>query len=125
PVVITSVGALADDAQRQALHDAAQLGKAQLIIPAGAIGSLDYLGALRHIEGARVRYESRKPVAAWAAELAEQGYDAAMPGEPVVLYEGDAATAAQKYPKNLNVAATLAFAGVGMLATQVKVVADP
>lgn len=125
PVVMTSVGAMADDAQGQALHDAARAGNTQLMIPAGAIGSLDYLNALRHIEGVRVSYESRKPAAAWAAELAEQGYDAAILGEAVVLYEGDAATAAQKYPKNLNVAATLALAGVGMQATQVKVVADP
>lgn len=124
-VVVSSVGALADEAQSQALHEAAQAGKARLIIPAGAVGSLDYLNAVRHAEGVQVVYESRKPAAAWQAELTELGHDAEALREPVVLYEGDAATAAQKYPKNLNVAATLALAGVGMQATQVKVVADP
>lgn len=125
PVVVSSVGALADDDQCRTLHDAARAGKTRLIIPAGAVGSLDYLNAIRHIKGAHVTYESRKPAAAWKAELAELGHDAALLDEPVVLYEGDAATAARKYPKNLNVAATLALAGVGMQATQVKVVADP
>ena len=125
PVVVSSVGALADDAQYQALHEAARAGKTRLIIPAGAIGSLDYLGAVRDIDSAQVTYESRKPAAAWEAELADLGHDAATLGEAVVLYEGDAATAAQNYPKNLNVAATLALAGIGMQATQVRVVADP
>lgn len=125
PVIVSSVGALADDAQAQALFDAAQAGKARLVVPAGAIGSLDYLNAVRHADGTRVSYESRKPAAAWKQELTELGYDADALAEPVTLYEGDAATAAQKYPKNLNVAATLALAGVGMKATQVTVVADP
>lgn len=124
-VVVTSVGALADDTLRQALRDAARGGKAQLIVPAGAVGSLDYLNAVRQVDGTRVTYESRKPAAAWQAELTGLGYDPAVLSEPVVLYEGDAATAARQYPKNLNVAATLALAGVGMSATQVRVVADP
>lgn len=125
PLVVTSVGALADDPLRQALHDAAQAGKTKLIVPAGAVGSLDYLNAVRGSAGVQVTYESRKPAAAWEAELAELGHDAASLSAPVVLFEGDAATAAQRYPKNLNVAATLALAGVGMQATQVRVVADP
>lgn len=123
--MVTSVGALADDRQMQTLHYAARSGKSQLIIPAGAVGSLDYLNAVRQIDGARVTYESRKPAAAWHAELAELGHDPVALDEAVILYEGDAATAAQQYPKNLNVAATLALAGVGMKATQVRVVADP
>lgn len=123
--LLSSVGALADDAQRQLLYDAAEAGKARLIIPAGAVASLDYLGAVRHADGLRVTYESRKPVSAWESELAELGHDVGTLSEPVVLYEGDAATAARKYPKNLNVAATLALAGVGMQGTQVRVVADP
>lgn len=125
PVVVSSVGALADDDLYHVLHEAAQAGKARLIVPAGAVGSLDYLNAARQIDGAQVTYESRKPAAAWQAELAELGHDAKTLREPVVLYEGDAATAAQKYPKNLNVAATLALGGIGMQATQVRVVADP
>lgn len=123
--LVTSVGALADDNLKEALAYAARGGKSQLIIPAGAVGSLDYLNAVRLVDGAQVTYESRKPAAAWKTELAELGYDPAALAEAVVLYEGDAATAAQKYPKNLNVAATLALAGVGMKATQVRVVADP
>src|SRR5688572_25240483 len=41
PVVMTSVGALADYGQSHALHEAARAGNTRLIIPAGAIGSLD------------------------------------------------------------------------------------
>lgn len=125
PVIVSSAGALADDAFRQTLVDAATAGKTRVMVPSGAIGSLDYLGAVRQIGDAQVIYESRKPVAAWRDELAALGHDPDSLSEPVVLYEGDAATAATKYPQNLNVAATLALAGVGMADTQVRVVADP
>lgn len=125
PFLVSSVGALADDTQRQLLYDAAYAGKSRLIIPAGAVASLDYLGAVRHEDDVHVTYESRKPISAWESELIELGHDINTLSEPVVLYEGDAATAAQRYPKNLNVAATLALAGVGMQRTRVRVVADP
>ncbi len=125
PVIVSSAGALADDTLRQALADAAKASKTRVMVPSGAVGSLDYLAAVRQIEGARVTYESRKPVAAWHAELTALGHNPDTLSEPVVLYDGDAATAAQKYPQNLNVAATIALAGVGMQATQVRVVADP
>ena len=46
-LLIASVGALADAALLQQLKSAAQLGGAQLIVPAGAIGGIDALGAAR------------------------------------------------------------------------------
>src|SRR3546814_10558356 len=62
---------------------------------------------------------------AWLDELKALGLGPAALTEPVVLYEGSAEIAAQRYPKNLNVAATLALAGTGMQDTIVCVVADP
>lgn len=124
-VLMTSVGALADGATYMAMVDAARKGRSRLIIPAGAVASLDYLGALGNIASVSVEYESRKPVAAWREELRALGIDPDTLDEEVELFAGSANEAALRYPKNLNVAATLALAGVGMAQTRVRVVVDP
>lgn len=124
-VVVTSVGALAEPAIYKAAIAAAQQGGCQLIIPAGAVASLDYLGALGDISPASVVYESRKPIAAWRDELSAIGLNPDTLDHEVELFSGSAQEAATRYPKNLNVAATLALAGVGMERTQVRVVCDP
>lgn len=125
PFLVTSVGALADPAFLQQLTEAARAQQTSVLIPSGAVASLDYLQAVRYTQQVEVLYESRKPLAAWKTELQELGYNPKTMTDEVELYSGDAQTAAQRYPKNLNVAATLAVAGVGMASTQVRVVADP
>jgi aspartate dehydrogenase len=76
------------------------------------------------MDATEVVYTSRKPPAAWTDELAARGISGEVDGE-IELFSGTAAEAARRYPKNLNVAATMALAGLGMTATRVRVVADP
>jgi aspartate dehydrogenase len=125
PVIVSSVGALADEHLFERLRAVAIGGRTELILPSGAIGALDYVRAARDEAATEVTYESRKPVAAWTDELALLGIDGGALTAPHVLYEGNARTAAARYPANLNVAATLALAGAGFERTRVRVVVDP
>lgn len=122
PTVIASVGALADSELRARLKAASEASGAPLVTPSGAIGGLDYIAAIAHVPGASVRYTSRKPFSAWREELDALGR-AVSPTE-VVLFEGTPAEAARRYPKNLNVAVTLALAA-HPAAVVVRIVADP
>lgn len=124
-VVIVSIGALADAALEASVRTAAAEGGARLILPAGAVGGIDLLSALGAAGGLRVRYRGTKPPKAWAGTPAEGLLD--LPGldERSVFFTGNARQAATDYPKNANVAATLALAGAGFEETQVELVADP
>ncbi len=123
--VASSVGALADESLFRNLATLAHRNKCRLIVPSGAIGGLDYLQSIRRYPDATITYESRKPVAAWRPELKALGINADHIVEPLALFSGLASEAAIKYPKNLNVAATLALAGIGMTNTKVNVIVDP
>lgn len=122
PVVLASVGALADAAIAARLESARRSSGTRLIIPAGSVGGLDYLEAVARLPDTAVTYTSRKPVAAWADELGRRGLGVTS-GE-VVLFEGTADEAARLFPKNLNAAFTIASA-VWPVQLRVRVVADP
>lgn len=123
--VVASIGALADAGLHERLIAAASAGDTRLILPAGAIGGIDLLSALRPSGIASVIYEGRKPPAAWAGSPAEQACDLTGLQSATVFFEGTAREAALAYPKNANVAATLALAGTGFDATRVQLIADP
>ncbi|SUZ97454.1 uncharacterized protein METZ01_LOCUS50308 [marine metagenome] len=123
--VVASVGALADAALADSLYDAAHKGKARLIIPAGAIGGVDLLASLKKHGKLDVSYRGIKPPAAWSGTLAADLMDLDHLSEETVIFSGSAREAASNYPKNANVAATIALAGAGFEATQTELVADP
>lgn len=124
-VVVVSVGSLADAALHARLIAAAREGGARLILPAGAVGGIDLLAALGASGDVAVTYRGVKPPAAWAGTPAEDAIDLATLTQAATFFTGTAREAARAYPKNANVAATLALAGAGFEATRVELVADP
>ncbi len=121
---VLSIGALADSETRAALVSAAEAGESRIAIPAGALAGFRGLMAMRHAGLSAVTYISTKPPLAWVG-TPTGGIDLAGLTEPTVIFEGSAAVAALNYPKNANLAAAVALAGIGFEETLVRLVADP
>jgi len=120
-----SIGALADKSLYQQLTESAAEGSSKLHLASGAIGALDALLAARVGELHSVTYSGRKPPGGWRGSPAETTLDLDNLSEAAAHFEGNARDAAMTYPKNSNVAAAVALAGVGFEKTTVNLIADP
>jgi len=124
-LVSVSSGALADAGLYDRLAAAAQQGGSQLRVVSGAIGALDALSAASIGLLAKVTYRGRKPPQGWRGSPAEAKLDLDALSEATVHFSGSARHAALEYPKNANVAASVALAGIGFDDTLVELIADP
>lgn len=124
-LIAASVGALADDGLRERLIDAARQGRSTLIVPAGAVAGIDGLAAARIAGLQRVVYTGSKPPRAWLGTPAEEACNLNEIEAPIVVFQGIARDAATLFPKNANVTATIALAGIGLDRTKVTLVAVP
>lgn len=119
-----SVGALVGAPE---LVEKAKRTGAQIIVPTGAIIGLDTMRAMAIGEIHEVTLQTRKPPngLAGAPYLEENQIDLSGLREPRRVFKGSARDAAIAFPANVNVAAALGLAGIGVDRTQVEVWADP
>lgn len=125
PMVIVSAGALAEVGVGERLEAAAVAGRSRLILASGAMAGIDALSAAKFGGLDHVRYRGRKHPLAWRGTPAEESLDLDSVKEPTIFYRGNARDAALLFPRNSNVAATIAMAGIGFERTEVELVADP
>ncbi len=122
-LLLAAVGVLADPIFLNAAEEAC--GKARnLWIAAGAVAGLDALLAARTLGIETVKYTSVKPPEAWIGTPGEAAVRTTS-DRRIAFFKGTARQAASQYPQNANVAATIAFGGIGLDRTQVELVSDP
>lgn len=126
-VVVLSAGALADRSLHDAAEAAARAGGARLLVPSGGIGGLDALNAACIAGVDEVSIQVAKPPAAWRGipYVERLGLRLEALDRPQVLFEGSAREGVPHFPQNVNIAAVLSLAGIGMDRTRLRVVADP
>ncbi len=119
-LIMLSVGALADVDVEAELRESAAAGGSRALIASGAIGGLDALSAAAVGGLDRVTHTTRKPARALLS-----AEEAAKLREPRELFRGCAREGVLKFPENINVAAAVSLAGIGLDRTEVCVIADP
>ena len=126
-VVVLSAGALADEQLKRQAEKAAEARGALFYVPSGGIGGLDALktACLAGVDEVSIRVA--KPPAAWKGipYVEKLGIDLDKLVSAQSLFHGPAREGVPHFPQNVNIAAVLSLAGIGMARTRLEVVADP
>jgi len=126
-VVVMSVGAFVDDDFKEKCRILAKQNGCKVYIPSGAVAGIEGIGAAATEEVEEIILMTYKPPDAFKGDkyLKKKGIDVTALKRPKIIFSGHAADAVKKFPKNINVAATLSLAGLGIEHTTVKIVVDP
>ena len=105
----------------------AEKSQSRLYLPSGAIVGIDGLKAASIGQIDSVTLTTRKPPASLsgAPYILEKKIDLEKIDKETILFEGTAKEAVEAFPKNVNVAATLSFAGIGPEKTRVRIITSP
>ncbi|SKA38555.1 aspartate dehydrogenase [Enhydrobacter aerosaccus] len=124
-LMVIATGAYGDAKLWKKHVAAAARSGARLHLPSGAIAGLDGLLAMRLGKIEHVKYTSIKPPHAWSGTPAETEFDLGAIKERTTIFRGSPADAGRLYPKNANLAVTVALCGAGLKRTEIELVADP
>ncbi len=125
-LMVMSVGALADNVFLEELLHTSTMNGGRIYVPTGAIAGIDAIRSVRHLLESVTLTTTKNPKALAGAPFFETSkikLDSIT--KSTVIYEGTAVNAVKEFPANVNVAAVLSLAGIGVNKTKVKIVADP
>ena len=126
-LMILSVGALVNDGLWNGIRNTAKENRCRLFIPSGAISGIDgiFSGSMADIDCVTLTVTKPPKGLSLPKSIHDRISDLAKLKESMTVFDGTAREAVRIFPKNVNVAATIALAGVGFDRTRVKIVADP
>lgn len=126
-LMILSVGALVDDDLWDTLKNSARRSGSRIYVPSGAIAGIDgiFAGSMADIECVTLTVTKPPKGLTLPPSMYDRSQELANIDEPMIMFDGTAREAVRLFPKNVNVAATIALAGIGFDRTRVKIVADP
>ncbi len=125
-VMVMSVGGMVGHLDQ--LFVLAKKFNAQIYFPSGAISGIDALKAANIAGVQRVVLTTRKhPDAFKGVEYVAKKFPGVFTGlkKDKILFSGTAGQAVKYFPQNVNVAAVLGLAGIGMDKTKVRIIASP
>jgi aspartate dehydrogenase len=127
-LMVMSVGALADTQFLAELLELTPIkdGQSKIYVPSGAIAGIDAIRSVRHIADSISITTKKNPKAlAGAPFFTTRNVSLDNITKVTEIYEGSAVEAVKLFPANVNVAAVLSLAGIGVEKTMVRILADP
>jgi aspartate dehydrogenase len=125
-LIVLSVGAFSDEKYLIELQNLSNLNNTKILIPTGAIAGLDSIRSVKKYLNTLTIVTTKNPKSLIGAPYFKSSkirIDEIL--KETVLFEGNAVDAIELFPANVNVAVSVALAGIGLVKTQVKIVADP
>lgn len=125
-LIVLSVGAFSDKEFLAELQHLSTLNRTRILIPTGAIAGLDSIRSVRkYLDSLTITTTKHPKSLAGAPFFKSSKIRLDDINSETVLFEGNASTAIELFPANVNVAVAVALAGVGLEKTHVKIMADP
>ena len=124
--IVLSVGAFSNREYLSELQNLSNLNNTRILIPTGAIAGLDSIRSVKKYLDYLTITTTKHPKSFVGAQFFKNSIIKLEEiSNEKVLYEGNAITAIQLFPQNVNVAVSIALAGIGLEKTRVKIIADP
>lgn len=125
-LLVLSVGGLSDKKFLLELQELSIFNNVKIWIPTGAIAGLDSIRSVRkYLDSLTITTTKHPNSFAGAPYFKNSKINLEDISKETVLFEGNAITAIELFPANVNVAVSIGLAGIGLEKTRVKIIADP
>jgi len=123
-VLVMSVGKLID---ADYLFQLARKNKCYILLPSGAIAGVDAIKAASLVKVKSITLTTKKPPKGFLNNryFEKKGIDISKVTKETVLFDGNVNTAVERFPQNINVAATIALASQLKNKIRIKIITSP